>query len=92
MFWFVYRMPRNGSKVLRWLKLQTGVTSQNEVIDTALTLLQWAIEQVRNGRQIGSFDPSRKTYRAISMVELDNVKPAEAVSMAAKEHAVAAHR
>jgi hypothetical protein len=53
-----------------FLKQHTGITSDRELIDNALTIFRWALEQISQRRDIGSFDSERKTYRVLQMAAL----------------------
>ncbi len=44
-----------------------GITTKKDLINNALTLLQWAVRQVRNGRTIASIDEKEGRYRELEM-------------------------
>jgi hypothetical protein len=44
-----------------------GISTKKELINNALTLLQWAVRQVRNGRTIASIDEQEGRYRELEM-------------------------
>lgn len=44
-----------------------GISTKKDLINNALTLLQWAVRQVRNGRTIASIDEKEGRYRELEM-------------------------
>lgn len=49
------------------LKVQLGVSTRKDVFESALTLLEWAVEQVGNGRDLGAFDNQTATFHGVVM-------------------------
>jgi hypothetical protein len=78
-----YEVSDNDDSKILWLLSQTGSKDERKLIDIALTLLQWAIEQTQNGRQVASLDMESRSYRRLQMHALD------AVSATGQEEAVA---
>jgi hypothetical protein len=44
-----------------------GIKTKKELINNALTLLQWAVKQVRNGRSVASIDENEGRFRELEM-------------------------
>jgi predicted DNA-binding protein len=61
---FQFEMPKENSDRLEELAKQVGVTKK-EIINNALTLLDWAIEEVKAGRIIASVDEEEKRYKEL---------------------------
>lgn len=55
----------------------SGVSTKKEFVNSALTLLKWAINQRRAGRIIGSIDERKDSYRELEMPILSEIKPVE---------------
>jgi hypothetical protein len=53
---------------------KTGVKRSKDILNNALTLLTWAIEEEENGKRIGSIDEEHKMYKEVLLPILDNVK------------------
>jgi hypothetical protein len=48
-----------------WLKEKTNLRTDREVLDTAVTILRWCVEQSLEHRQVASVDCRRKAYRPL---------------------------
>jgi hypothetical protein len=79
------------------------LSTQRELLDTSVTVLEWAVNQRLRGRIIGSIDESTGMFRELHMPYLEachaKAEPAALVgqshqsgTVAAAEHAPAAHR
>ena len=51
------------------------MTKKEEYINLSMTLLLWAVEQKRQGRQIAGMDELNKKYRTFSTPMLDRIIP-----------------
>ena len=74
-----YELSEHDSQIFEWLKKATKSITDQELLDNAMTMLQWGVEQVRQKRQVASFDAERKSYRVLQMPALQNaadIKPA----------------
>ena len=49
------------------LMVRAGIASRKDLINNALTLLEWVIKEKEEGRTIVSLDPSSKRYKEIVM-------------------------
>ena len=50
-------------KELEALMMKTGVRTRKDLLNNALTLLEWAIEERGKGRIIASLDETNKSYK-----------------------------
>ena len=56
---------------LEWLRRETGAATKKELFNIALSLVHWAVEENRRGRQIGSRGPSPMDFTRLMMPTLD---------------------
>ncbi len=70
------------------LKLHTGLSQWRDLFNEAITLLNWAVRQVTQGRTVASLDEQEKNYRELQMHSLEHAKAFAAA--AAKEFAAGA--
>ena len=52
------------------LKRTTGVENNKELLNEALLLLEWAVEEASHGRSIGSIDEDKSEYKEIVLPSL----------------------
>jgi hypothetical protein len=50
-------------KDLRELQAETNTDSMKELFNNALTMLEWAIKEVKNGNEIAAVNEDDKVYR-----------------------------
>jgi hypothetical protein len=62
-----FEISNNRLKELEALMDAAGVNTKKELLNNALTLLEWAIEEERKGRIIASLDEQTKKYRELVM-------------------------
>ena len=67
-------MTPAGLKRLEELKAAIDATSNKDLFDEALTLLDWAVTQVQNGRIIASIDEKKNSFRELSMPGLEKAR------------------
>ena len=60
-------MSDAGVKRIEELKMLSDIPSDKGLFDEALTIFDWAIEQVAAGRIITSMDVDKDTYRELQM-------------------------
>jgi hypothetical protein len=48
---------------LNKLKLKTGVSSMKELFSNAFAMLDWAVDEVQDGREIAALSVEQNTYR-----------------------------
>ena len=61
---FQFEMPQAYADKLEDLARQAGV-AKKDIINNALTVLEWAIEEVEAGRIIASVDETNDRYREL---------------------------
>ena len=71
-----FEISDNRLKELEALMDTVGVTTKKELLNNALTLLEWAIEEERKGHIIASLDERAKKYRELVMPIFRNVQQA----------------
>ena len=67
-------LPEQRVEELRRLMDQCSITTQKELLNAALTLFEWAVDEARGGRRIASFDDQTSSYREIAMPALSNAR------------------
>ena len=55
------------------LIVETGLPTKKDFFNNAVTLLAWAIREVKAGRIIASVDESQNRYKEILLPALENV-------------------
>lgn len=71
---FQFEMPESNADRLDELAKQAGV-AKKDIINNALTILEWAIEEVQAGRSIASIDESNDRYRELVLPLLRHFAP-----------------
>ncbi len=61
---FQFEMPETNANRLEELSKQAGV-AKKDIINNALTILEWAIEEVQTGRKVCSFKEGDGSYREL---------------------------
>lgn len=56
---------------MNWIMGVCGLESRKDLFNNAITLLEWATEEVTEGRKIASFDDKTKERRILSMPALN---------------------
>lgn len=59
---------------LEELRQEAGISTKKELLNNALTLLHWAVEQRRKGCVVTSFNEGTKSQVELSMPILDKIK------------------
>jgi hypothetical protein len=65
-------LPEKTVEDLKVLMEETGTETYKELISNALTLLDWCVQQVQEGRIIAAVDESNMKYKQIVMPVLRN--------------------
>lgn len=71
---FQLEIPESRLKELEALMAETGISTKKELMNNALTLLEWAIEEKKAGYSIASVDSKKEKYRELVMPMLERVK------------------
>lgn len=66
-------LPEDKVRQLEALMEESGLKTKKEFINNALTLLEWAMREVRAGRVIASVDEREKRYKEILLPALENM-------------------
>ena len=66
--------PKEKIEQLDKLKTEVGIRTWKELINNALTLLVWAVREIRAGRVIASVDENRGSYKEILLPALEHLK------------------
>ena len=61
-------------KSIEQLKEQANITTTRELFNNALTLLEWAVKEVSEGKEISSFDEKEEKIKTLEMPILSNVR------------------
>jgi len=62
-----FEIPDTNFKELERLMAEAGVKTKTELLNNALTLLEWAVEQKERGRIIASVDEKDQKYQELLM-------------------------
>jgi hypothetical protein len=57
------------------LQFSTVITNKRELFGNALSLLKWAVEERKQGREIGSQDALDRQFHRILLPALDDIQP-----------------
>jgi hypothetical protein len=79
-------LPEEDVRELKVLMEEGGLETYKELFGNALTLLRWAVREVKRGRIIASVDEDHGKYKEIAMPVLET---AASTHRAKKEEAVA---
>ncbi len=52
------------------LMVETGISTKKDLINNALTLFEWAVNERKTGRSIGSLQEEEKVFKEILMPAL----------------------
>ena len=79
-----FELPPERLKEVEALMLECGVTTKKEIFNNALTLLKWAVKQVKAGNTVASVDDKQGRYRELTMPIFSNIQPDETTSRIAQ--------
>jgi hypothetical protein len=71
---FQFELPAQRAKEIEELMKDCGVETKKELFNTALSLLTWAIREVKRGHTIASVDEENSKYRELRMPIFDAVQ------------------
>jgi hypothetical protein len=60
-------LMKERAQELKALQHKTGLSSAEDIFNSAMTLLEWAVDETIKGNQIVSLDPGGESYQAILM-------------------------
>ena len=67
-------MPDHRIKALEQLMEDCGLATKKDVVNNALTLFQWAVDEKKRGNAIASLDQQKEVYRELQMPALNAVR------------------
>jgi hypothetical protein len=70
-----FEVPEDRFEELKDLMGRCRISSQKDLFNSALTLLEWAVEERSKGRIIASVDEPNMKYKELAMPALEAVKP-----------------
>jgi len=70
-----FELPDEKLVELEALQKESRLDTRKDLFNTALTLFEWAVEEVKAGRTIASIDEDNNRYREIVMPALRAVAP-----------------
>lgn len=73
-----FELPDEKLAELEALQKESRLETRKDLFNTALTLFEWAVDEVKAGRSIASVDEENKRYREIVMPALRAVAPTTA--------------
>ena len=62
-----FELSDERAKDLEELMRRSGIRTKKDLLNNALTLLEWAIEEKKAGRSIASIDEKEKKYKELVM-------------------------
>ena len=68
-----FELPDEKIRELEILREETGLTTNKELMSSALALFGWAVREVKRGRTITSMDEVNGKYKEVWMPALENV-------------------
>lgn len=57
---------------MNWIMAVCEMESRKDLFNNSITLLEWAVNEIREGRKIGSFDDDKQERYTLSMPILSN--------------------
>lgn len=66
-------LPEDKVKQIEALMEESGLKTKKDYINNALTLLEWAMREVKSGGAIASVDEREKRYKEILLPALENI-------------------
>jgi len=66
-------MPDHRIKALEQLMEDCGLATKKDVVNNALTLFQWAVDEKKRGNAIAALDQQKEVYRELQMPALNSV-------------------
>lgn len=61
-------------KDLKRLQKDSGAENMKDLVNNAFTILEWAINEVKNGNEIAAVNEKEETYRVLVMPLLRNAE------------------
>lgn len=64
---FQFEVREDRADEIRTLMSDVGIESNKDLFDNALTLFEWAVDEVKKGNTVASIDESKNLYRELQM-------------------------
>jgi hypothetical protein len=68
-----FEFPEDRIQDLKQLQGDTGAESMKELVNNAFTILEWAVNEIKNGNEIAAVSEKDKTYRVLVMPLLQRI-------------------
>lgn len=69
-----FELSQEDADELKSLMKDAGISTHKELFNNALTLLYWAVKQVKDDRIVASVDEKNEKYEELQMEIFDNLK------------------
>jgi metal-responsive CopG/Arc/MetJ family transcriptional regulator len=76
-------LPEERVKELERLMRETGLTTKKDLLNDALTLFEWAVNERKSGRTVASVDDQLQRYREVVMTSLERAARKDKVTIGA---------
>jgi hypothetical protein len=83
-----FEMPEDRVLALKELQTDTGSESMKELFNNALTMLEWAIKEVKRGNEIAAINPDQQVHRVFVTPLLERVAKKYQPEQSLAAHAV----
>jgi hypothetical protein len=83
-----FEMSEERVITLKELQAETGSESMKELFNNALTMLEWAVKEVRRGNEIAAVNPEQQVHRVFITPLLERVSKKYQPDQAFAAHAV----
>ncbi len=70
---YQFELSKKENKVLKDLMQKAGIKTKRDLFNNALTLFEWAIQEIENGQIIVSMDEDTREYKQLIMPVFRNV-------------------
>ncbi len=81
-----FELSEDHIKELEELMQKTGVRTKKDLVNNALTLLEWAVQEVSDGRTIASVDERENKYKEVVMPFFRSLKKGESHTLTEVEN------
>ena len=72
-----FEISKDAEQALQSLKRSTGIDTDKRLFNNALSLLDWAVQQVQKGYIVAAVDEAAMEYRGLRMPALEHAAGAE---------------
>lgn len=69
-----FEFSERQAEMIAYLKDVCGLSSEKNVIEEALVLMSWAVNEIARGSAIGAFDKDRKLLREITSTAFEKAR------------------